>query len=139
MGDNITFRSGKGADGTVDLSQRVIRKAEFGKRLFDLMQQKGWNQSELAKRADMGRDSVSTYIRGRSVPSPQNLEKLSNALNVKPEELYPNYEANSAALDEPIFQLKQVNDDSNKMWLTINMKIDSAKAIAVMKILNEKD
>ena len=139
MGDNITFRSGKGADGTVDLSQRVIRKAEFGKRLFDLMQQKGWNQSELAKRADMGRDSVSTYIRGRSVPSPQNLEKLSNALNVKPEELYPNYEANSAAIDEPLFQLKQVNDESNMMWLTINMKVDSEKAIAVMKILNDKD
>lgn len=139
MGDNITFRSGKGSDGTVDLSQRVIRKAEFGKRVFDLMHEKGWNQSDLAKRADMGRDSVSTYVRGKSVPSPQNLEKLAKALNVKAEELYPNYEANSAALDEPIFQLKQVNDDSNKMWLTINMKIDSDKAIAVMKILNEKD
>ena len=139
MGDNITFRSGKGADGTVDLSQRVIRKSEFGKRLYDLMREKGWNQSKLAKKSDMGRDSVSTYIRGKSVPSPQNLEKLANCLGVKPEELYPNYAANSAALDEPIFQLKQVNDESNKMWLTINMKIDSDKAIAIMKILNEKN
>tara|TARA_B100000965_G_scaffold217683_1_gene182219 strand:+ start:1088 stop:1507 length:420 start_codon:yes stop_codon:yes gene_type:complete len=139
MGDNITYRAGKSKDGTVDLSQRVIRKSEFGKRLFKLMHEKGWNQSDLAKKAEMGRDSISTYIRGKSVPTPGNLDRLALLFDVKPEELYPNYEANSAALEEPIFQLKQVNDESNKMWLTINMKIDSEKAIAVMKILNETD
>ncbi len=139
MGDNITFRAGKGEDGTVDLSQRMIRKSEFGQRLFNLMHKKGWNQSKLAKEAEMGRDSISTYIRGKSVPSPQNLEKLAKVLGVKPEELYPNYEANSAALDEPIFQFKKVNDDSDMMWLTINMKVSSEKAIEVMKILNDKD
>ena len=138
MADHIVDRLGKSKDGTVDLSQRVIRKSEFGKRLFDLMIQKGWNQSDLARQAEMGRDSVSTYIRGRSVPTPQNLDKLSSALGISSEELYPNYSANAAALEEPVMQIKQVNDDSGKMWLTISMKVESEKAIAVMKILYDK-
>ena len=139
MADHIVDRLGKSKDGTVDLSQRVIRKSEFGKRLFDLMIEKGWNQSDLARNAGMGRDSVSTYIRGKSVPTPQNLERLSKALGISSEKLYPNYSANAAALEEPIMQIKQVNDDSGKMWLNISMKVESEKAIAVMKILYDKD
>ena len=138
MPDHIVDRIGKSKDGTVDLSQRVIRKSEFGNRLRDLIFKKGWNQSDLARKAKMGRDSISTYIRGRSVPTPQNLERLSKALDISSEKLYPNYSANAAALEEPIMQIKQVNDDSGMMWLKISMKVESEKAIAVMKILYDK-
>jgi transcriptional regulator with XRE-family HTH domain len=138
MPSHLTARTGITADGSVDLSQRVIQKSEFGKRLYALMLEKGWTQSDLSRQAKLGRDSISTYVRGRSVPTPQNLEKLAKALSVTPEELYPNYSANAAAIDEPVFQVKQVNDDSGQMWLTINMKVDAEKAVKVMQILNDK-
>lgn len=135
----ITSRSAPGPDSTVDLSQKVLTKQEFGKRLFALMMEKGMNQSDLARAAKLGRDSISTYVRGRSAPSPQNLDKLCAALSVAPDELYPNYAANAAAIEEPVLQLKQVNDGTDKMWLHINMKVDAQKAIEVMQILKSKD
>ena len=135
----ITSRSAPGPDNTVDLSQKVLTKQEFGKRLFALMMEKGMNQSDLARAAKLGRDSISTYVRGRSAPSPQNLDKLCAALSVSPDELYPNYAANAAAIEEPVLQLKQVNDGTDMMWLHINMKVDAQKAIEVMQILKSKD
>lgn len=135
----ITSRSAPGPDSTVDLSQKVLTKQEFGKRLFALMMEKGMNQSDLARAAKLGRDSISTYVRGRSAPSPQNLDKLCAALSVAPDELYPNYAANAAAIEEPVLQLKQVNDGTDKMWLHINMKVDAQKAIEVMQILKSRD
>lgn len=139
MSSYITSRSAPGPDNTVDLSQKVLTKQEFGKRLFALMMEKGMNQSDLARAAKLGRDSISTYVRGRSAPSPQNLDKLCAALSVSPDELYPNYAANAAAIEEPVLQLKQVNDGTDMMWLHINMKVDAQKAIEVMQILKSKD
>ena len=139
MSSYITSRSAPGPDSTVDLSQKVLTKQEFGKRLFALMMEKGMNQSDLARAAKLGRDSISTYVRGRSAPSPQNLDKLCAALSVAPDELYPNYAANAAAIEEPVLQLKQVNDGTDMMWLHINMKVDAQKAIEVMQILKSKD
>lgn len=135
----ISTRSAPGDNGTVDLSQKVLSKQEFGKRLYALMLEKGMNQSDLARAAKMGRDSISTYVRGRSVPTPQNLERLCEALSVAADELYPNYAANAAAIEEPVLQIKQVNDNSDMMWLNINMKVDASKAIEVMQILKRKD
>ncbi|MGB0467517.1 MAG: helix-turn-helix domain-containing protein [Pontibacterium sp.] len=139
MSSYISSRNAPAADNTVDLTQKVLSKQEFGKRLYALMMQKGMNQSDLARASKLGRDSISTYVRGRSVPTPQNLEKLCAVLSVAPDELYPNYAANAAAIEEPVLQIKQVADDTNMMWLTVNMKVDAATAIQVMQILNNKN
>ena len=65
---------------TADMSPRELTKQEFGRRLMALMLDKGWNQSELARAAKLGRDAISTYIRGISFPEPKNLVKLAQAL-----------------------------------------------------------
>jgi len=139
LSSHLTSRLGRGADGTIDLSKRVLQKQEFGNRLYSVMLEKQMSQSDLARAAGLGRDSISTYVRGRSVPTPSSLIKLAKALGVDPEALYPNYAANAAAIDEPVLQFKQVNDGSGMMWLTVNMKIEMAKAVKVMEILNSKD
>jgi len=139
LSSHLTSRLGRGIDGTIDLSKRVLQKQEFGNRLYSVMLERNMSQSDLARSAGLGRDSISTYVRGRSVPTPSSLEKLAKALNVDAEELYPNYSANAAAIDEPILQFKQVNDGSGMMWLTVNMKIEMDKAVQIMKILKQKD
>jgi transcriptional regulator with XRE-family HTH domain len=75
-------------------------------------------------------------VRGRSVPSPQNLEKLAHALGIEPDDLFPNYTAQAVAIEDPTFQLRAVDGDSSQMWLTINQKVCTAKAMAVMAALN---
>lgn len=83
----------------------------------------------------MGRDSISQYVRGRSVPSPKNLVKLADALDVEVDVLFPNYNAQSNAIEQPTLELKSIEADAEHFWLRINMKVPAEKALAVMQIL----
>ena len=64
------------------MSNRHLVKAEFAKRLYTKIADKGWTQSEFARNCDLARDAISTYVRGRSIPSPQALEKMAGVLGV---------------------------------------------------------
>ena len=119
----------------IDFSQRVLTRAEFGKRLQSLMLKKGWNQSELARKCDLGRDSISQYVRGRSIPTPGNLNKLAGILGVEPEALFPNYDAQANAIEAATVELKSIDSDAEHMWLRVNMKVPAEKALEVLKIL----
>lgn len=55
---------------------------DWGRRLLRLMLRRGMRQSELARRAGMPRNNVSTYVNGRSYPTPLNLQRLALALGV---------------------------------------------------------
>jgi len=119
----------------IDFSQRVLTRAEFGKRLQSLMLKKGWNQSELARKCDLGRDSISQYVRGRSIPTPGNLNKLAGILGVEPEALFPNYDAQANAIEAATVEIKSIDSDAEHMWLRVNMKVTAEKALEVLKIL----
>ena len=134
----VYSRSTPAKSSNIDLSQKVLQKQEFGRRLYNLMIEKKLNQSGLARLADLGRDSISQYVRGRSVPTPQNLQKLAKALGLEPEILFPNYAAAAAMQEEPTFQVKAVDGSTSEMWLVVNMKVPVEKAMKVMAILNEK-
>jgi len=126
------------AAGEVDVTRKVILKTEFGRRVWQNMVKKDMNQSDLARASGLGRDSISQYVRGRNTPSPQNLVKLAKALNVDPNELLPNHEANAVAHEVPTFQIQQIGNESNAVWLHVNQRVTSDQALRVMQILNEK-
>lgn len=65
-------------------SSANIERMEFTKKLVALMRDKNLNQTDLAKKAGLTRDAVSTYCRARSMPEPSNLAKLAKALGVEP-------------------------------------------------------
>jgi transcriptional regulator with XRE-family HTH domain len=96
------------ADSPTDpaLRPKHLTKQEFGKRLYKLMISKGWHQSELARRAGVARDSVSTYVRGVSLPDPGNLEKLAVALGVDAVDLLPNHVEAAIDNDVPSLEMK---------------------------------
>ena len=119
----------------IDFSQRILTRAEFGKRLQSLMLKKGWNQSELARKCDLGRDSISQYVRGRSIPTPRNLNKLAGILGVEATALFPNYDAQTNAIEAATVEIKSIDSDAEHMWLRVNMKVPAEKALEVLKIL----
>lgn len=119
----------------IDYSQKILTRKEFGKRLSNFIGEKDWNQSDLAKASGMGRDSISHYVRGRSVPTPRNLKKLAAALGVETEVLFPNYDAQSNAFEEPTFEMKSIDAEADKVWLRINMKVSTERALEVGRIL----
>jgi len=126
----------RGVPGSeIDFSQRVLTRAEFGRRLQSLMLKKGWNQSETARRVGIGRDSISQYVRGRSIPSPANLDKLAGVLGIEKDVLFPNYDAQTNAIEAATLEIKSIDSDAEHMWLRVNMKVPAEKALEVLKIL----
>lgn len=118
-----------------DLRPKHLTKQEFGKRLYKLMIGKGWHQSELARRADVARDSVSTYIRGVSLPEPGNLERLARALGVDPVDLLPNHIEAAIDNDIPSLEMKVSGSDSRVAWLRINRLVSTATCVKVVELL----
>jgi transcriptional regulator with XRE-family HTH domain len=81
----------------VPLDPEMVRK-EFAHRLRVAMEAKGWNQSDLARRAfgttkgggAIGRDRISNYLNARQLPERATLLKVCKALGMKPDDLLPN-------------------------------------------------
>ena len=116
-----------------------LTKQQFGNRVYQLMLGKGWKQSDLARRADLTRDSVSKYVLGRSLPSPLNLKKLAAALDVEPEALLPNYVESAIEADNPLMEMKVSHNDPNIAWLRVNRLVTTSTAMEVLGILaNDK-
>lgn len=135
MSKSIMSRGAVSDVNDVDYSQKVLTRQEFGRRLYNFMMQSRMSQSDLARASGMGRDSISQYVRGRSVPAPKNLAKLADALNIEVDVLFPNYDAQANAVEQPTLEMKSVEADAENVWLRINMKVPTAKAIQVMQIL----
>jgi transcriptional regulator with XRE-family HTH domain len=125
-------------------------KAEFARRLQAAMIEKGWNQSELARRANehlpkpargqargkqIGRDSVSHYMRGRMIPLPAYLNAIAKALGVEPAALLP-ARTPQAASTAP-YEMKGLPD--GRVYLRISRTLRQATAMKIMALLAEED
>jgi transcriptional regulator with XRE-family HTH domain len=125
---------------TTDMTPRELTKQEFGRRLQALMLKKRWNQSELARSADLGRDAISTYIRGTSFPEPKNLQKLAEALEVEVEDLLPNAVVRAMETDQaPMLEIRQAAGHPDKVWMRVNRMVPMEIAVKIFNILNEAD
>ena len=107
-------------------------KALFGRKLRAALEAKSWNQSDLAKATGLGRDSISTYIRGLTMPDPKNLKKLAEALELPVKDLMPEGggDAVSAA-----FEISQAS--TGRVFMRINQAVSFEQAARIMAILTE--
>lgn len=64
-------------------------RVQFGKRLRQLREAKGWTQEELADKAGMHFTYIGQIERGVRNPSLVNLERLAKALKVDAGKLLP--------------------------------------------------
>lgn len=138
---------------TDDLGDTQSIKAEFARRLQGAMIQKGWNQSELARRASerlprpspgqkrhhlIGRDLVSHYIRGKMLPGPVVLEAIASALGLKPSDLMP---AGVPAVRAPadVIPLEMRGLPDGRLYLRVNRAVSQENAMKIMAILADED
>lgn len=123
-------------NGLEGLEPKELSKLEFGRRLNKLMLDRGWNQSDLARAAGLGRDAVSTYVRGRSFPEPKSLRKLAEALGAKTEDLLPNTVALAMdAYTAPMLEIKQAAGHPDRVWLRVNRMVTLEQAAAIFNII----
>lgn len=115
-----------------------LTKVEFGRKLQHLMMDREWNQSDLARKSGLGRDAISTYIRGKSFPEPKNLAKLSRAFQISASELMPNAEIRAIDADQlPMLEIKQAANFPDKVMLRINRMVSMEQAAAIVAILRD--
>jgi DNA-binding Xre family transcriptional regulator len=69
---------------------------QFSRRLQAKLSERGWNQSELARRmapqlphSRIGRDNISKWVRGKVLPLPHHLAVLCRVLECEPRDLLP--------------------------------------------------
>lgn len=117
------------------MAPKHLTKQQFGRRLYQMMLSRGWNQSELARQADLPRDSISTYVRGVALPTPKSLQALATALGVAPADLLPN--AIEAAIDDdhPSFSIQVSPSAPSVAWLRVNRLVTMSAAMKIGEIL----
>jgi transcriptional regulator with XRE-family HTH domain len=109
-------------------------KREFARRLMERLADADMNQSDLARRVKISKDAVSTYARGRSIPSPDTLLKISKVLDIDPQELLPK-RFDTATLQAP-FQLTMLDDGRVSMSVQATMSFETASK--VMELLRRE-
>jgi transcriptional regulator with XRE-family HTH domain len=125
-------------------------KDEFARRLQERMQKLNWNQSELARHCakqlakpapgqkqnlDFGRDRISRYCRGLTLPRPESLPLLAKALGCEESDLLPAMSVPSAAKKPPSFDMRPAGGDH--VYLTIYRKVTMATATKIINLLTE--
>lgn len=116
-------------------------KIEFARRLQVAMIAKGLQQSDLARNAQLqlpkgkrfGRDSISLYIRAKSLPGPLHLKALSAALGMKQDDLLPTRGIPYAGEHSPSFDARDLGDGNT--WLRINQGVPWPVALQVMQLI----
>ena len=63
-------------------------KELLGKRIKELRKEKGLTQEQLAETVGIEPNNLSRIEKGRNYPTPENLSKIANALNVSVDKLY---------------------------------------------------
>lgn len=115
------------------------RKQDFVKRLNALLDAKGWNRSEMARRAGISRDRASVYTRlnNTTLPTVQNLNKIATALSVNPIELLPEAIAADNYGELESFAMKEVPGKKDCVFLQINQEVDKKKALKIAMLLED--
>jgi transcriptional regulator with XRE-family HTH domain len=103
------------------------------------MSERGWNQSELARQASLPRDSISVYVRGRSLPSAQSLGRLADALGVDPEELLQSNAEIGREADSPSLELRISAADPSKAWLRVERLLSARTATKIVELIAADD
>lgn len=111
----------------------------FATKLEALRADKGWTQTELARRASqfsdkpITRDRISKYSLGHSLPGQPHLLAISKALGVSASDLLPPRVVRNLATHP----LRATLREDGMAELNINMMVPWELAVAVVKMIRE--
>jgi len=118
-------------------------RAEFARRLSAYLDERGWNQSELSRRAserlqdgEVSRDNISSYVRGKSLPGPRFLGAICRALGVKAEDLIPKRMTRQVDSRNAKVEFRAVGD--GKAWLRVNQAVSWDTGTKILQLLQDE-
>jgi transcriptional regulator with XRE-family HTH domain len=120
--------------GKISRDAKVQQKREFARLLRNAILGKGWSQADLARHADLGRDSISSYCNGRTFPEPVSLKKIADALGKTVEEMRP-VPLSAISGSKADIAVRPDPDDAGYVYLSINRAIPMGLAADIIEKL----
>ena len=123
----------------------------FARKLREIMQSKGLSQSDLARavfgtmtdtrgyEVAAGRDRISSYLAGKSLPNSVNIQRLADALSTKVEDLAPELAASAIDKSHPEVSITQVTGRQDQTLLQINKLLPFHLAVKIVALISEYD
>lgn len=117
-------------------SKRMPRDETFYRRkINEILREKGWSGSELARRAGLDRSLVSIWQSGRSSPTLVSLQKIARAAEIDVDDLMPPTERPGHLTRE--MRIDAANPDLASIHVSGSLPV--AVALQIMQLLkNEK-
>ena len=78
--------------------QDIKNREIFSQNLNRIMKNKGVRQIDLHNNLGIPKSTITGYVKGYSMPTLGNIQKIADYLNVKKSDLDPRFSANSSAL-----------------------------------------
>jgi transcriptional regulator with XRE-family HTH domain len=127
-------------DRSVSGAPPAAIRMDFARRLQNAMNDKGWNQAELARRvapllkdSRIGRDNISKYVRGKVLPLPHALEAIAKVLGMDSKDLLPNRGTAATAEEHSPLDVRDIGE--GRVWLRVNQAVDWEIALEMLKLL----
>jgi transcriptional regulator with XRE-family HTH domain len=130
VADDIRTMSSRMRDQAKQVLARNVKRAII---------EKGITPAELARRAGLTRDNISTYMRASSLPSEDSLKRLAKALGKTPEDLLPNRpDIPQSDPENPLLVLSQMPNGTSRLQLDKIMSTETAnKIVALLQADND--
>jgi len=121
---------------------RTNRLTHIAQSLHTLSLRHNMTQADICRATGLGRDSMSRYFRGLTVPDALSLTKMSRALTCTPRTIDPGASeilvpAPSAPTMGPAFEVTADPDRPDRMFLRINRPVSFVLAAKVMVLIEE--
>jgi transcriptional regulator with XRE-family HTH domain len=126
-----------------------IEMQQFARRLHQLMTQKGWSNSDLARQVwgettdtkgytvAKNRDRVGVYLRGEGLPEPATLEKIAGVFGITKEDLAPDLTAAAVDRDKPEIGFTMVQGHTDRVHLQINTIVSLSVASQIVALIEQ--
>lgn len=125
--------------GSITGAPPAAIRMDFAKRLQDALSERGWTQSELARRmaprlkeSRIGRDNISKYVRGKVLPLPPALEAMAAVLGMDSKDLLPSRATSAVSDEQAPRSLRDIG--GGRYWIQINMALDEDVALEIMRL-----
>jgi transcriptional regulator with XRE-family HTH domain len=130
------------ARGTITGAPPAAIRMDFAKRLQDALSDRGWTQSELARRmapllkeSRIGRDNISKYVRGKVLPLPHALEAMAKILGMDSKDLLPSRATRAVSDGLSPLDIRDIGGD--QYWVQINQALDADVAIEIVRLIRQ--
>jgi hypothetical protein len=121
----------------------------FARRLHEAIVSRNMSPSDLAAEVwgrttdsrgynvAKGRDRISVYLQGKSVPDPKNLARIAEVLGMKVEELAPDITASTVEKENPEIAMTAIAGHADKVFLRVNKLVPLELAAKIISMLSE--